>query len=59
MNNEIWKPVKDFEERYEVSSYGVVRDIARSKIMKIRESMYVSQCITDNVNGLRKKKKSN
>ena len=41
MNNEIWKPVKDFEDRYEVSSCGRVRDIAMSKIMNIRKDAYI------------------
>ena len=41
MNNEIWKPVKDFEERYEVSSCGRVRDITMSKIMNIRKDAYI------------------
>lgn len=44
MPKEIWKPVKDFEELYEVSNLGRVRSLRRNIIMKtrIRDDGYVA-----------------
>mgnify|MGYP003296731839 CR=1 FL=1 len=36
MLKEIWKPIRDFEELYEVSNLGRVRSLRRNIIMKLR-----------------------
>lgn len=49
MPKEIWKPIKDFEELYEVSNLGRVRSLRRNIIMKsrIRDDGYVA-CVLSN-----------
>jgi predicted transcriptional regulator len=34
MNDEIWKPIEKFEERYEISNHGRVRDIIKGRFVK-------------------------
>ncbi|MBM6649005.1 NUMOD4 domain-containing protein [Bacillus sp. RIT 809] len=57
MDSEIWKPIKNFEEKYEVSNLGNVRTIAGffdrkrdGKIIKVRKRSKVLKLI-DHING--------
>ncbi|MFD0768883.1 NUMOD4 motif-containing HNH endonuclease [Bacillus sp. CGMCC 1.60114] len=57
MDREIWKPIKNFEEKYEVSNFGNTRTIAGvfdrkrdEKIIKVRKRSKVLKLI-DHING--------
>lgn len=57
LDSEIWKPIKNFEEKYEVSNLGNVRTIAGffdrkrdGKIIKVRKRSKVLKLI-DHING--------
>lgn len=53
-NNEIWKPIKDFEVYYEASTLGQIRN-SRGKIMKSYINNKGYHCIDFRVNNVRTK----
>ncbi len=48
--NEIWKPIKDYEKYYEISSLGRVKSLQHkiSKILKPSKSAYLRVCLQKN-----------
>ena len=36
---EIWRPIKNFEEKYAISNYGKIKNIKTNKILKTKNNM--------------------
>ena len=53
---EIWKPVKGFEDFYEVSNYGHIRSLLRGKVLKpqVNSTGYLRVVLSDR-NGNKKR----